>query len=48
MKRVAIIDRISPKFVAWLVMMVYAILCYVIGTYAFNKESDNIVAILYD
>ena len=42
--RVAIIDRTSPTFSMWIVMMVYAILCYVVGTYVFNKESDNIVA----
>lgn len=42
--RVAIMDKASPPFTMWLVMVVYAVLGYVFGTYVFDKESDNIVA----
>lgn len=42
--RVAIMDKSSPTLTMWLVMVVYAVLCYIIGTYVFDKESDNIVA----
>lgn len=42
--RVAIMDKASPSLTMWLVMVVYAVLGYVFGTYVFDKESDNIVA----
>ena len=42
--RVAIMDRTIPSFIMWLVMILYAVLGYAFGTYAFNKESDNIIA----
>ena len=42
--RVAIMDKTSPSLTMWLVMVVYAVLGYVFGTYVFDKESDNIVA----
>lgn len=44
--RIAVIDGESPPMAMWLVMMVYAVVCYAIGTYVFDKEADNIVAML--
>ena len=42
--RIAVIDGASPPMVMWLVMVVYAVVGYAVGTYVFDKEADNIVA----
>lgn len=42
--REAIMDKKIPTSTMWLVMIGYAVLCYVIGTYVFEKKSDHIVA----
>lgn len=42
--RTAILDKTSPASAMWFVMTAYAAVCYVIGTYVFNRESDYIVA----
>lgn len=42
--REAIMDQKIPTTTMWLVMAGYAAVCYAIGTYVFEKESDHIIA----
>ena len=42
--RIAIMDGARPPIIMWIVMFVYAVVGYVVGTYVFDKEADNIVA----
>ena len=42
--RIAIMDGARPPIIMWIVMSVYAVVGYVVGTYVFDKEADNIVA----
>ena len=42
--RIAIIDRTYPPIIMWEKLIFYASLFYIVGTYIFNMEKDNVVA----
>lgn len=41
--RISVIDGIMPKWSLWIKLLIYAILCYGIGTYVYNKNVQNVV-----
>jgi ABC-type polysaccharide/polyol phosphate export permease len=42
--RTAILDKTGSPPVMWLVMTVYAVGCYAVGSWVFEREADNVVA----
>lgn len=42
--RISIMDGAYPPIRMWVTLAIYAICCYMLGTYVFNREANNIVA----
>ena len=42
--RECVMERMYPNWKLWVIIGVYAVICYIVGTVVFNRKIEDIVA----